>query len=65
MIPDYKDIVCSLAENSAALIEASRQGDANVFYRTLSNIERLAAYNKTKMDTKMVIDPNEAEDDDL
>jgi hypothetical protein len=65
MIPDHREIICDLTVAENNLIAASKAGDANAFYQTLSSIERLAAFHKNRMIAKQVLDISEEQDDDL
>lgn len=65
MITPAPDILSFLVEKAHVYQTAARTGDANIAYRTLTEIERFAAYHKTKMTRRMVIDPTETDDDEL
>lgn len=64
MIPETPQILSTLVEYAADLSRAAKRDDATEFFRTLSNIERLAAYHKVKLTQHSIVDP-EDEDDDL
>lgn len=55
MTPDPRDILVDLCILQSTLIAASKAGDANTVYQTLSGIERLAAFHKQRMMSGMVL----------
>lgn len=67
MIPDHREVLVDLTILSHTLIAATKAGDANTVYQTLSGIERLAAFHKARMMSKMVLDLEDpgVQDEDL
>lgn len=61
----HQDVVHTLVDANARLLDASRVDENGRFVQTLLDIERCVRYAREKLQDHIAIDAQETEDDDL